>query len=593
MKRLFTIIAAVLLTLTIWAQSPQKMSYQAVIRDEFGVLVTNHAVGMRISILQSSSSGTVVYSETQTPTTNANGLVSIEIGGGAGFDAINWANYTFFIKTETDPTGGTNYTAIVGTSQLLSVPYALHAKTVASYNETDPVFAAHPSHGITSTNITNWNTAYGWGNHSGLYRPISYVPSWSEITSNPFSLVSPVDNQLLKYNTTSSKFENWTPNFLTSFTETDPIFAVWDKSTGISITASQVSDFQSNVTNNAAVLLNTAKNSYPTADATKLAGIAAGANVGVVPNTGITGGTKTKITYDTKGLVTAGADATTSDIAASTDKNYVTNAQLTVIANTSGTNTGDQNLASVLTQGTDAGNKKIINVNQQGIGTATPNAGAALEISSTAQGFLPPRMTQVQRDAITPVAGLIVYNASTKKPNYYDGTEWENFDGTTAKTPAIGDSYQGGKVAYILQLGDPGYVDGGIHGLIAAPSDQSAGQQWGCYGTTISGADGTAIGTGNQNTIDIVTGCTTAGIAAKLCYDLTLNGYTDWYLPSKDELNKLYLNKVAIGGFANVNYWSSSEHDNLTAWSQLFINGSQDYNSAKNNTSYVRAVRSF
>jgi hypothetical protein len=86
---------------------------------------------MQISILQGSSTGTVVYTETQTPTTNANGLVSIEIGGGAGFSTIDWANGPYFIKTETDPTGGTTY-SITGTSQLLSVPYALHAKTAES-----------------------------------------------------------------------------------------------------------------------------------------------------------------------------------------------------------------------------------------------------------------------------------------------------------------------------------------------------------------------------------------------------------------------------------------------------------------------------
>lgn len=131
MRRLFTIIAALLLTASIWAQSPQRMSYQAVIRNSLDQLVTTHAVGMRISILQGSSSGTVVYTENQTPTTNANGLVSIEIGGGAGFSSIDWANGSFFIKTETDPAGGTNYT-ITGTSQILSVPYALHAKTAES-----------------------------------------------------------------------------------------------------------------------------------------------------------------------------------------------------------------------------------------------------------------------------------------------------------------------------------------------------------------------------------------------------------------------------------------------------------------------------
>lgn len=131
MRKLFSILVAVLLTASVFAQSPQKMSYQAVIRNISNTLVTNATVGMRISIIQGSATGAVVYTETQTPTTNANGLVSIEIGGGIGFDAINWAAGSFFIITETDPTGGTNYT-IVGTSQLLSVPYALYAKLSGS-----------------------------------------------------------------------------------------------------------------------------------------------------------------------------------------------------------------------------------------------------------------------------------------------------------------------------------------------------------------------------------------------------------------------------------------------------------------------------
>ena len=111
------------------AQAPQKMSYQAVIRNTSGALVTSNSVGMKISILQGSETGTVVYSETQTASTNANGLVSLEIGAGTvltgTFAGINWGNGPYFIKTQTDPTGGTNYT-IVGSSQLLSVPYALY-----------------------------------------------------------------------------------------------------------------------------------------------------------------------------------------------------------------------------------------------------------------------------------------------------------------------------------------------------------------------------------------------------------------------------------------------------------------------------------
>ena len=160
MKKIITICAVILMAASVFAQAPQKMSYQAVIRDGANALVANQTVGMQVSILQGSASGTAVYVETHNVITNINGLVSIEIGGGTvtvgSFAAIDWANGPYFIKTETDPAGGTNYT-ITGTTQLLSVPYALYAENGRSSvsNNGDTLFIGNQFYiipGISGTN---------------------------------------------------------------------------------------------------------------------------------------------------------------------------------------------------------------------------------------------------------------------------------------------------------------------------------------------------------------------------------------------------------------------------------------------------------
>jgi hypothetical protein len=228
-----------------------------------------------------------------------------------------------------------------------------------------------------------------------------------------------------------------------------------------------------------------------------------------------------------------------------------------------------------------------------GVSPANINPSAQLDVSSTTKGFLPPRMTEAQRNDIpNPAAGLVVWcsNCGTSgEIQVYNGSAWTNIVGGAAATAplVIGQAYQGGKIAYIDATG--------LHGLIAATADQGAAAWWnGSYTTTV--ANGYAIGTGLENTnAIIVSQGNTGSYAAKICRDYRGGGYSDWYLPSFYELNQLYVNKEAVGGFSTNHYWSSTETSYFVyARNQNFNNGSQiNSNDAKFNICDVRAVRSF
>ena len=336
---------------------------------------------------------------------------------------------------------------------------------------------------------------------------------------------------------------------------------------------------------------------------------------------------------------------------------------------------------------------------QVGINIETPDASAVLDVTSTTAGFLMPRMTNAQRQAISnPAAGLQVFVTDFEGGRFmfYDGTEWGtlsftekrpdaptigaptavssgeatvpftapssdggsaitsytatsspgDFTGTisqsgsgsiivsgltngtaytftvtatnaigtslasavsnsiTPQVPQVGDFYGGGVIYYLFVDGQTGYVAGETHGLIAAVEDQSSGIQWYNGSNVTTGAADQTIGAGSANTDAIITeqGATEIFYAAGLARAYTGGGYIDWFLPSKDELNKMYLNKATINttaaansgsDFIANNYWSSTEYDSNTAWVQYFGFDGQGYYDKVNTYVSVRAVRAF
>lgn len=207
------------------------------------------------------------------------------------------------------------------------------------------------------------------------------------------------------------------------------------------------------------------------------------------------------------------------------------------------------------------------------------SSSSILELESSSKGFLPPRMSKTQQDAITsPAVGLQIWCTScglAGELHVYAGTSagWINIGPPTV---SVGDNYGGGKLAYILVSGDPGYDPNVAHGLIAAVADYTQ-QNWDNFtGAITTGATATGLGQGlaNTNAIYSAHGGTSYGFyAARSAKEYAGGGYTDWYLPTKDELYKLYLNRVVIGGFdlASGWYWSSSETSLTNVWKSCFF----------------------
>jgi uncharacterized protein (TIGR02145 family) len=513
MKKIYFLLSGLLLTASVLlsqkatAQAPQKMSYQSVLRNSSNVVVANTQVRIKISVLQGSATGTPVYIETQTPTTNANGLIGIQIGTGTistgTFAGINWAAGPYFIKTETDPTGGTNYT-ITGTQEMLSAPYAMYAAKSGDAITRSTIPDVLPTIPIGTQQWQAKNLDVAFYRNGDPIPQVKDAAAWAALTTGAWCWYNNDSTNGAKY----GKLYNW--------------YAVND-ARGLAPQGWHIP------TDAEWTTLSTTLGGEPVAGGKmKEAGTISWA----IPITGLAiNGNNSSGFAGLPGGVRDNVDGAFYSIG---DYGYwwsaTENSTYTTLAW-----------------------RRYLDYNYSNLGRFTNHKGVGLSVRCLRQGWV-----------------------------------------ATTNNLAVGQSYEGGIIAYILQPLDPGYDASVPHGIIAAPSDQGTGIMWfngnGCLST---GATGTAIGTGNVNTAAIVLAYgTTGSYAAKLCSDLVLNGKNDWHLPSKDELNKLYINRALIGGFVYDFYWSSSETTSCIAWGQNFYGGTKSPYGAPSIFS-VRAVRAF
>ncbi len=527
------------------SQSPQGIPYQAVMRNADGSVMASSAVNMTFMIHDGTANGTVVYQESHALTSNAQGLVSCVVGNGVvsqgNFININWGSGAKFLHVMMGTTD-------LGTQQMLSVPYALYADELPSRvsAEGDTLWVGNEF--VIVPGISAANSSYLYAQGIGVM----------DIDGNFYPSFIINGQEWMQKNLAVSKYRNG-----------DPIPTGLDDATWSVTTIGAYAIYNNEIANN--TLYGKLYNWYAV--------------------------------NDSRGLCPTGwhvpSDTEWNIFIANLGGDEVAGGKMKAITgwnspNTGGTNEsgftghagGERSAYSSYVNMGNAGDwwsgtdffeynlnnstfpwfielysyDSVVNVlnlaKNNGLSVRCLKDSEIAPIQGCTDGAACNFMANANQDD----GSCLYQNATCDDGNVNTINDVINVSCQCAGTVlAIGQDYQGGKIAYIFQPGENGYVSGEIHGIIVSNADVANTFRWACTVTDVPGASGNGVGAGLQNTMDIVNGVTACETAALAAYGFTLNGFNDWVLPSISELSVIYENRSFFGTFPNVWYWSSTE----------------------------------
>ena len=525
------------------------LNFQGVARNSNNVILASQPISLRLSILQGSTSGAAEYTEIRRLNTNAQGLFTAVIGDtGAlrtlgNFTTINWKNTPKFLKIEMDAAAGTNFITM-GTTQFQYVAYAQFAKSVDAENIV----------GIVPVTLGGTGAATASAARTSLGLVIGtdvLAPTGNAATATKLATAK---------NINGVAFDGSGDITITSITDAGNITGTTLNASVTNSSLTGVGTITSGVWNGTEVAIANGGTGQTSIDGIKSTLGLSGFEVAI---------------GSTAGLVTQGANA----VAIGTQAGSASQGSDAIAIGRNASRYLQGVSAVAIGANSDAGFENSVAIGKQ----ASTSAINTIQLGNTS-------ITNVKTSG-TLTAGAITY------PSIH-GTSGQVLTSTGSGTLTwtgthyIGETYGGGIIFYVY--------DNGKHGLIAATSDQGTGIRWYGGSNTITRARAGGVGAGLKNTALIIANQGAVdgnAFAATVCneYSVTVDGvtYGDWYLPSKNELNLLYLQKSVVGGFViDGLYWSSTEYNSDYAWYQLFGSGFQN-NFFKNDAYYVRAIRAF